>query len=139
MPLLDSDAIVQDMFKEMDSDNSKLLDRGEVQRLASLIGVVLDEEELSSAMAEMDKDGSGEVDFSEFYDWWCSDKSKTSILKPVSSSAHFSIMPHRKKKPPADAAAQQEDSKHRDIDMELAAEISKVAKLFTSKLMVAGV
>ena len=35
----------------------------------------------------------GEVDFGEFYTWWCSDGAKKAIPIPVSSAGDFDIMP----------------------------------------------
>lgn len=47
-------------------------------------------------MAEMDEDGSGEVDFEEFYEWWTSDK-EGSVLKTGAegtSAVHYEIEPY---------------------------------------------
>ena len=41
-----------------------------VRALARRMGKRLSKKELAAAMAEMDEDGSGEVDFSEFAAWW---------------------------------------------------------------------
>ena len=43
--------------------------------------------ELDAAMAEMDEDGSGGIDFSEFYQWWCSDTPKKGIPVACECSA----------------------------------------------------
>ena len=51
------------------------------------LGCALNKVEVDAAMAEMDKDGSGGVDFDEFYTWWCSDTKKKSI--PVSCKPSF--------------------------------------------------
>ena len=40
-------------------------------------GKALNDQNLDLAMKEMDKDGSGEVDFNEFYQWWTSETPKT--------------------------------------------------------------
>ena len=48
-------------------------------------------------MAEMDEDGSGEVDFEEFYEWWTSDKEEGSVLKTGAdgtSAVHYEIEPY---------------------------------------------
>lgn len=47
-------------------------------------------------MAEMDDDGSGEVDFDEFYEWWTSDKEST-VLRTVqdgTAQADYDIEPY---------------------------------------------
>jgi hypothetical protein len=54
----------------MDSDEGGTLDRDEVRDLARSLGNQLTEAQLDQAMAEMDEDGSGEVDFEEFFDWY---------------------------------------------------------------------
>lgn len=79
----------------MDTDDGGSLDRGEIRILARSLGNQLTgisqsdimashlgphkllrhlriatDEQLSQAMAEMDEDGSGEVDFDEFFEWY---------------------------------------------------------------------
>lgn len=60
------------MFKEIDSDNSGSLDKVEVRELAERLDFHFSETELNRTWAELDTDGSGEVDFREFYKWWAS-------------------------------------------------------------------
>ena len=62
--------ILVSIFELMDEDGGGVLDRDEVRSLARAMGVKLTDGELKDAMAEMDEDGSGEVDFEEFYQWW---------------------------------------------------------------------
>eukprot|EP01052_Picozoa_sp_SAG31_P034190 SAG31_NODE_3959_length_3718_cov_1.526389_1_plen_265_part_00 len=58
------------MFKELDFDNSGTLDNTEIRTLAHKLGRFLTRSELDRAMCEMDADGSGEIEFEEFRDWW---------------------------------------------------------------------
>ena len=58
------------LFHIVDIDGSGELDREEVAQLSKDMGAVLSEEELDGAMSEMDGDGSGEVDFDEFREWF---------------------------------------------------------------------
>ena len=60
----------QTVFKMVDADGSGCLDRAEVRKLGELLGTPLVESELNAAMRAMDADGSGSVDFDEFYGWW---------------------------------------------------------------------
>ena len=53
----------------MDADHGGTLDREEIRNLARSMGNQLTEGLLDLAMSEMDEDGSGEVDFDEFFDW----------------------------------------------------------------------
>ena len=46
------------------------MDIDEVRQLGEKLGFVFTEKELQIAMGQMDEDGSGEVDFHEFYEWW---------------------------------------------------------------------
>eukprot|EP01052_Picozoa_sp_SAG31_P023858 SAG31_NODE_1992_length_6709_cov_3.654870_8_plen_251_part_00 len=65
-----ADSKFRGFFADIDSDGSGTLDRTEIERLASRLGVTLRKKELDAAMEAMDDDGSGEVDFEEFLDWW---------------------------------------------------------------------
>ena len=58
------------MLPEIDEDGSGLLDREEVAQLSERLGAPLTKVKLDAAMMDMDEDGSGEVDFDEFKDWW---------------------------------------------------------------------
>ena len=64
------------LFNEIDDDGSGLLERDEVRELADNLGVTLSTAELDEAMAEMDEDRSGEVDFEEFVSWFAAAKEK---------------------------------------------------------------
>ena len=46
------------------------LDRSEVQQLLKGMGKPAEESDMDAAMAELDKDGNGTVEFTEFLDWW---------------------------------------------------------------------
>eukprot|EP01043_Picozoa_sp_COSAG02_P059618 COSAG02_NODE_7632_length_2925_cov_1.298655_3_plen_70_part_00 len=54
----------------MDMDEGGTLDRDEIRDLARSLGNQLTDAQLDQAMVEMDEDGSGEVDFEEFFDWY---------------------------------------------------------------------
>lgn len=61
---------VKNLFDTLDDDDSGALSRNEIVVLAKSLGAALTKQETDVAMAEMDKDGSNEVDFLEFYSWW---------------------------------------------------------------------
>lgn len=61
------------MFSDLDSDNSGTLDPRELQALASALGSTLSDHEISEAMSQVDKDGSGGVDLYEFLEWYMTD------------------------------------------------------------------
>ena len=86
---------IKDLFIETDDDGSGLLDRSEVKQLAVMLGQKLNSKELDMAMAEMDEDGSGEVDFDEFFAWWVSDKEDSALqTKADGASNFFEIVPY---------------------------------------------
>lgn len=59
------------MLSELqDIDKSGTLDVHELELLAATAGKKMSRRQLTDAMKHMDADGSGEVDFEEFKDWW---------------------------------------------------------------------
>ena len=64
------------VFDEIDSDGNGNLDLEELKLLAERLGVKLDDAGAAAAMAEMDADKSGEVDFEEFFDWYVENKDR---------------------------------------------------------------
>ena len=63
-------ADVQEAFDTVDVDKSGTLDRHEVRKLSESLGRPVDDTELAQMMDAMDADGSGEVNFQEFYAWF---------------------------------------------------------------------
>jgi hypothetical protein len=57
---------VQQAFNAVDADGSGLLDRDEIRALLESLGKRPTEADIDDAMAELDADKSGEVDFEEF-------------------------------------------------------------------------
>ena len=58
------------MFDSIDADESGYIDRQELALLAEKVGRDMSESELNAAMVEMDSDGSGEIEFDEFFAWF---------------------------------------------------------------------
>jgi len=67
-------ARVDQMFRETDVDNGGHLDREEILGLTKRLGIDFSDDQLNTAMREMDPDGGGEVDFTEFEAWWFTKK-----------------------------------------------------------------
>jgi hypothetical protein len=67
---MDDETFAWCLFQEADADGSGALDREEIRALARNLGCPLNEESLNAAMAEMDEDGGGEVEFEEFNSWY---------------------------------------------------------------------
>ena len=63
-------------FEDVDEDGSGFLDRDEIRRLSHAVGAELGETELNDAMAEMDRSGTGEVNFEDYYAWWTAQRER---------------------------------------------------------------
>ena len=60
--------VLEEVFKVLDSDGSGQLDKDEVAEALKILD--FKSVNAKTAMREMDDDGSGEVDFTEFKHWW---------------------------------------------------------------------
>jgi hypothetical protein len=58
------------VWEQLDSDGSGLLNGAEVRQVMKQMGVSQSDHEFSSTMTALDTDGSGELDFDEFLQWW---------------------------------------------------------------------
>jgi len=58
------------LWGQIDADGSGALDKGEVAEVMKQMGKEVSGPELDTAMAAIDQDGSGEVEFGEFLAWW---------------------------------------------------------------------
>jgi calmodulin len=61
---------IRALFQRLDADMSGEIAPQEVFTLADMLGVQMSEEQLAEAVVEMDFDGTGQVDFEEFVEWW---------------------------------------------------------------------
>merc|ERR1719299_285685 len=60
-------------FDAYDEDRSGYIDVKELKELLEKLGEELSEEELEQAFKELDSDGSGEIEFFEFVEWFTSE------------------------------------------------------------------
>jgi Ca2+-binding EF-hand superfamily protein/CubicO group peptidase (beta-lactamase class C family) len=110
-------AMLQEQFAKVDVDESGTLDLTEISELAELVAEqqgtnAPNKQALEEAFRVMDVDGSGEVEFSEFRDFWLSQKKDAASQQDggqgVGSSAIaaglFSTMKRKKKEKKAAAA-----------------------------------
>ena len=76
----DSAEQLRAIFDELDEDGSGALDRDEVRSLVTQLGMDASEKDVDAAMAVMDTDGNGTVDFDEFCAWWSSRPASTTNI-----------------------------------------------------------
>merc|ERR1712098_313522 len=60
-------------FDAYDQDRSGCIDRAELKGLLEKLGEELSDEELDAAFKELDSDGSGQIEFFEFVEWFTSE------------------------------------------------------------------
>lgn len=65
----DYDELVR-LFDLNDSDSNGRIDFGEFCQLLGDLGADMSKEELEIGFIDIDANGSGEIDFDEFSDWW---------------------------------------------------------------------
>ena len=71
------EAIARNTFRKFDADRSGSINVDEFDKLVEYLGMDFSPSELKEAVAELDSDASGQIEESEFVDWWCQ-KSKRS-------------------------------------------------------------
>ena len=57
-------------FGEYDADDSNSLDSAEFAKLTSDLGEAMSDTEIKEAIAALDADNNGTIDFHEFIKWW---------------------------------------------------------------------
>lgn len=67
---LKKDGEVRDCFKKFDLDGNGFIDRQELASLSLRLGHALNEEELTAALADLDLNHDGTIDFEEFCRWY---------------------------------------------------------------------
>jgi len=67
---LDEDGQAEALFHYVDEDGSGSISKAELRHLTKKLGMKMTRAEINEAMAEMDEDSSGEVNFDEFSLWW---------------------------------------------------------------------
>jgi calmodulin len=75
-------------FDKIDEDGSGELDREEIGLLSKDLGKPLDEPALDAFMAEIDADGSGLVDYEEFFTWYSAGVDNTGLTAEEQREIH---------------------------------------------------
>ena len=65
-------------FELFDTDGSGQIDEEELANMLTQLCIPMNAEEVHKLATDMDADGSGDIDFGEFLDWYCGDGSDTS-------------------------------------------------------------
>lgn len=66
----------QKAFDAFDGDKNGVLDEKELFELAGSLGTLLNDQEVKDALAAIDSNGNGSIEFEEFYTWLTSDNQK---------------------------------------------------------------
>merc|ERR1719424_191519 len=66
----DEMAVIKEAFAKFDTDNSGKIDLKELQQMCQEMGKKLPDKQAEQAMAQLDQNGDGTVDFDEFVLWW---------------------------------------------------------------------
>lgn len=61
---------IKEAFDSFDTDSGGSIDAGEFRELMWAMGTKLSANEIKIALHRIDKDGSGEIEFTEFEEWW---------------------------------------------------------------------
>jgi Ca2+-binding EF-hand superfamily protein len=61
---------LQKLWKSIDTDGTGTLDKEELGAVLLNMGTKLSKKKLAKAFNNIDKDGSGEIEYNEFLDWW---------------------------------------------------------------------
>ena len=82
---------MEEVFNELDADNSGSLDADEVEQAVAMLGFIVDGNNVASIMAQMDPNGDGKVTLQEFSAWWdlhvANDSDETGRLKVATETA----------------------------------------------------
>ena len=61
---------LEKMFNETDTRGGGYLGKNAIRRLTKKLQIDFTDDQLRTAMKEMDPDGTNQVDFEEFEEWW---------------------------------------------------------------------
>jgi len=85
----DDEKLVREAFESTDVDGSGYLDKWEMETVLMELGMTTTRVELDEIMAEIDDDGSGEIEFDEFYKWWTEYQAKQTVKKYEDPMANY--------------------------------------------------
>lgn len=110
-----SEQDAQNMFDEIDDDFSGTLDEDEVKELCLRLGRKLTKKGLADAMAAMDTDGNGTVEWEEFNQWWQANVNMLVQTDEVPTSDPWTVAKMRHKRD-AEEAQQVRRELHEDME-----------------------
>jgi hypothetical protein len=86
-------------FDELDETGAGSLDRNAIESLLIKLGKTIGGQDLDKAVAEMDQDKSGRVDYIDFCDWWQSTASKRRVSEESPYSPRDNMEPEPEPEP----------------------------------------
>lgn len=83
---------VDELWDRMDIDGDGSVSIDEIAKLSKVLGAKVKKKDLKAMFAEVDTDGSGEIDKDEFAVWWgqCQQRASAMTPKPVPAAAEIS-------------------------------------------------
>ena len=87
--LAEGDNMLREVFDAVDMDGGGVLDRDEVGEVMTQLGLEVSDDELDDILRKMDEDGSGEVEFEEFAEWFNLYRAQQKRLEAFQRLTHF--------------------------------------------------
>ncbi len=66
----DPDQEVREIFDHYDRDNDGVIELPEFARICEAAGLAMEEDELATGYADVDRDSDGKISWAEFVGWW---------------------------------------------------------------------
>jgi Ca2+-binding EF-hand superfamily protein len=80
------------LFKEADTDGSGTVDAAELKVLGDVLGLKWTRKDAVEVCKQINKDGSGNVNFEEFFDWFCSQTGSSTRDKAGAFGSQLRLM-----------------------------------------------
>ena len=106
------DYVAFSMFERYDLDGDGAIGPTELKAMCASLGRGVSDEELEKAMSHLDGDGSGQIGFDEFLEWWKAGLSQDTLLDR-NKAKRSSLMTARQQQAVAEAANLEEDTEGR--------------------------
>ena len=93
--LLEDGKSLEELFAEVDADGGGTIGKDELRRLMIKLGRQVGSAELDRIMSFIDEDNSGEIELSEFREWWAKETGTAVEEPPAQPEQPRSTRRHR--------------------------------------------